>query len=84
MALAPGTRFGPYEVVGPIGAGGMGEVWRARDTRLDREVAIKILPWGLAADEALKAYVAGRCDAVASHAEPGRVHRRGHTPDTGY
>ena len=42
--MTPGTRLGPYEVIAPIGAGGMGEVYRARDTRLDREVAIKILP----------------------------------------
>ena len=46
MAVASGTRLGPYEVVGPLGAGGMGEVYRARDTRLDRIVAIKILPSG--------------------------------------
>jgi Tol biopolymer transport system component/tRNA A-37 threonylcarbamoyl transferase component Bud32 len=44
MALPSGTRLGPYEIVAPIGAGGMGEVYRARDTRLDRQVAIKILP----------------------------------------
>jgi len=44
MALAPGTRFGPYEVLGPLGAGGMGEVYRARDTRLSRDAALKILP----------------------------------------
>jgi eukaryotic-like serine/threonine-protein kinase len=44
MALPNGTRLGPYEVVAPAGAGGMGEVYRARDTRLDRTVAIKILP----------------------------------------
>jgi Tol biopolymer transport system component len=50
MALNPGTRLGPYEIVASIGAGGMGEVWRARDTRLDREVAIKVLPSGLAQD----------------------------------
>jgi hypothetical protein len=48
MALSPGTRLGPYEIVGAIGAGGMGEVYRARDTRLDRDVAIKILPEALA------------------------------------
>src|SRR5690349_6132238 len=42
--LAVGSRLGPYEVVGPLGAGGMGEVYRARDTRLDRDVAIKVLP----------------------------------------
>jgi len=44
MQLAEGTRLGPYQVLAPIGAGGMGEVYRARDTRLGREVAIKILP----------------------------------------
>jgi eukaryotic-like serine/threonine-protein kinase len=44
MTLAPGTRLGPYEVLSPLGAGGMGEVYRARDTRLPREVAVKVLP----------------------------------------
>ena len=44
MALAPGTKLGPFEVLASLGAGGMGEVYRARDTRLDRTVAIKILP----------------------------------------
>ncbi|HJO38261.1 MAG: hypothetical protein QGF21_13520 [Vicinamibacterales bacterium] len=44
MPLAPGSRLGPYEVVGPIGAGGMGEVYRARDTKLERDIALKILP----------------------------------------
>ena len=50
MALTPGTRFGSYEVAGEIGAGGMGVVYRARDTKLDREVAIKALPESMAAD----------------------------------
>src|SRR6266436_450484 len=48
MSLASGTRLGPYEVLAQIGAGGMGEVYRARDTRLDRDVAIKVLPAALA------------------------------------
>src|ERR1700692_3952504 len=50
MALSPGTRLGPYEILTPIGAGGMGEVYRAKDTKLDREVAIKVLPHLLAND----------------------------------
>src|SRR5271170_2265832 len=44
MTLAPGSRLGSFEIVAPIGAGGMGEVYRARDSRLDRTVAIKLLP----------------------------------------
>jgi serine/threonine protein kinase len=54
MSLAAGTRLGPYEVVSPIGAGGMGEVYRARDTRLDRTVAIKVLSAHLSANPDLK------------------------------
>jgi Tol biopolymer transport system component len=50
MALSPGSRLGPYEVLAPLGAGGMGEVWKARDPRLGREVAIKVLPASLSAD----------------------------------
>jgi serine/threonine-protein kinase len=51
MSLTPGTRFGAYEVLAPLGAGGMGEVFRARDSQLHREVALKVLPKALAADE---------------------------------
>ncbi len=50
MSLASGTRVGPYDIVGPLGAGGMGEVYRARDRRLSRDVAVKLLPESFAAD----------------------------------
>src|SRR4051794_10374529 len=50
MSLSPGTRLGSYEIIGAIGAGGMGEVYRARDTKLGRDVAIKALPDAVGAD----------------------------------
>ena len=54
MPLTSGQRLGPYEIVSPLGAGGMGQVYRARDTRLDRVVAIKVLPEALAGDPQLR------------------------------
>jgi Tol biopolymer transport system component len=51
MSLAAGTRLGPYEIVSPLGAGGMGDVYRARDARLGRDVAVKVLPHGFSVDE---------------------------------
>ena len=54
MALTAGTKLGPYEIGAPLGAGGMGEVYRARDTRLDRTVAIKILPPNISLDPGAK------------------------------
>ena len=54
MAITPGTKLGPYEILAALGAGGMGEVYRARDTRLERTVAIKILPQHLSNDPVRK------------------------------
>jgi serine/threonine-protein kinase len=76
MSLVPGTLLGPYEIVAPLGAGGMGEVWRARDERLGREVAIKVLPAEFAADpERLKRFEReARATAALSHPNIMAVH----------
>ena len=70
MALAPGTRIGSYEVVAQIGAGGMGEVYRARDTRLKREVALKILPDSFANDPDRLARFQREAEVLASLSHP--------------
>ena len=66
MALIPGTKLGPYEIQSPLGAGGMGEVYRARDTRLDRTVAIKILPTHLSDSPELKQRLEREARAISS------------------
>jgi eukaryotic-like serine/threonine-protein kinase len=68
--MQPGSRLGPYEIVAPIGAGGMGEVWRARDTRLDRDVAIKVLPAELASNPERLRRFEREARATASLAHP--------------
>lgn len=70
MALSAGEILGPYEIVAPLGAGGMGEVYKARDTRLDRTVAIKVLPEHLAKWEDLRARFEPEARAVASLNNP--------------
>jgi serine/threonine protein kinase len=70
MALIAGSRLGPYEVVAAIGAGGMGEVYRARDTRLDREVAIKVLPDGFARDPDRRLRFEREAKAIATLSHP--------------
>ena len=70
MALGAGTKLGPYEIVAPLGAGGMGEVYRARDTRLERDVAIKVLPAGLSSDPSLKQRLEREAKAVSKLSHP--------------
>ncbi len=72
-ALATGSRLGPYEIVAPLGAGGMGEVYRARDTRLGREVAIKVLPEDMATDPARLARFEREAQTVAALNHPNIV-----------
>src|SRR5882724_842334 len=70
MPLASGTKLGPYEIVSPLGAGGMGEVYRARDTRLDRTVAIKVLNSQLTASAELRARFEREAKIVSQLQDP--------------
>src|SRR2546427_2413224 len=73
MTLAPGTRLGSYEIVAPLGAGGMGEVYRAKDIKLDRQVAVKVLPERLANDPQALARFEREAKAVAALSHPNIV-----------
>src|SRR5215472_14607545 len=68
--LTASTRLGPYEIVAPLGAGGMGVVYRARDTRLEREVAVKVLPDAFANDPNRRARFEREAKAVAALSHP--------------
>ncbi|HVE71840.1 MAG TPA: protein kinase [Thermoanaerobaculia bacterium] len=70
MSLPPGTRLGPYEIVEPIGSGGMGDVYRARDTRLDRDVAVKVLPEKVGRDAEARMRFEREAKAVAALTHP--------------
>ncbi len=70
MSLTPGIKLGPYEILAPLGAGGMGEVYRARDTRLGREVAVKVLPEHLSANEDVRARFEREAKTVSSLNHP--------------
>src|SRR5260370_39725632 len=70
MALNRGSRLGPYEIVAPLGAGGMGEVYRARDTRLEREVAIKVLPAEVSGRDDLRQRFQREARAISSLHHP--------------
>src|SRR3979411_2973101 len=70
MSLPSGTKLGPYEIQSPLGAGGMGEVYRARDTRLDRTVAVKILPAHLSSNPTLRQRFEQEARAISSLNHP--------------
>ena len=70
MPLPPGTRLGPYEIVAPLGAGGMGEVFRAKDTRLGRDVAVKVLPQHLSANPEVRARFEREAKTISSLNHP--------------
>src|SRR6266446_10994856 len=74
MPLSVGTRLGPYEILAPIGAGGMGEVYRARDTKLKRDVALKVLPEGFARDPGRMARFQREAEVLASLNHPNIAH----------
>jgi serine/threonine protein kinase len=74
MALTSSIKLGPYEIVAPLGAGGMGEVYRARDARLGRDVAIKVLPQHLSSNPDLKARFEREARAISALSHPHICH----------
>src|SRR5215510_1539043 len=86
MALTAGTKLGPYEILGSLGAGGMGEVYKARDTRLDRTVAIKVLPAHVSDDPALRERFEREARTVAglNHPHICTLHDVGHQDGTDF
>jgi len=86
MALTAGTKLGPYEISSPLGAGGMGVVYRARDTRLDRTVAIKILPTHLSSSPEAKQRFDREARAISSLNHPNicTLHDVGHQDGIDY
>src|SRR4029079_8202468 len=83
MARTPGARLGPYEVTAQIGAGGMGEVYRARDTKLNRDVAIKVLPESVATDPERLARFHREAQVLASLNHPNIAHIHGYEDSGG-
>jgi eukaryotic-like serine/threonine-protein kinase len=84
MSLASGSRLGPYEIIAPLGAGGMGEVYRARDARLDRDVAIKVLPEHLAQDPAALKRFEREAKAIAALSHPNILNIHDFGEQTGF
>src|SRR6476646_11398666 len=86
MSLSTGTKLGPYEVLSPLGAGGMGEVYRAKDTRLGRDVAVKVLPAHMSSSAELRQRLDREAKTISqlSHPHICTLHDVGHENGTDY
>jgi serine/threonine protein kinase len=83
MTLSPGTRLGPYEIIGLLGVGGMGEVYRARDTKLNRDIAAKVLPEAVASDRQRLARLEREAQVLGAVNHPHLAHTHGFEDSTG-